>query len=100
VLDLAREWGEFEVSERVFTMKELVAALDGGKVVEAFGCGTAAVVSPVKAIFYEGKEYDVPLRKDEPAALAGALTQRFWDSIIGIQYGDIESDWSVVVESS
>jgi len=98
VLDLARQWGEFEVSERVFTMAELVDALDSGRVVEAFGCGTAAVVSPVKAVYYEGKEYDVPLQPNDPGALAGELTQRMWDSITGIQYGAIESPWSVVVQ--
>lgn len=98
VLDLAREWGEFEVSERVFTMKELTSALDENRVVEAFGCGTAAVVSPIKAIHYEGKEYDVPLQKENPDALAGHLTQKFWDTITGIQYGAIESPYSIVVE--
>ena len=79
-------------------MNELTSALDENRVVEAFGCGTAAVVSPIKAIHYEGKEYDVPLQKEIPDALAGHLTQKFWDTITGIQYGAIESPYSVLVK--
>ena len=100
VLELARSWGEFDVSERVFTMPELAEALDTGRVVEAFGCGTAAVVSPIKAISYQGREYVVPLDTEDPSAVAGPLTQRMWDEITGIQVGRIEGPdgWSVVVE--
>ncbi len=36
-------------------MKEIVDAHGEGRLIEAFGCGTAAVVSPIQAIGYEGK---------------------------------------------
>jgi hypothetical protein len=36
-------------------MKEIVDAHDEGRLIEAFGCGTAAVVSPIQAIGYNGK---------------------------------------------
>lgn len=98
VLDLARQWDEFEVTERIFTMKEFLNAVKEKRVVEAFGCGTAAVVSPVKAVHFEGTEYDIPLQPDDDTALAGELTQRVWDSITDIQYGAVDSPWSVVVE--
>lgn len=65
---------------------------------EAFGCGTAVVVSPIRGFQHNGTTYTVPLNKDDPDAGAGKLTQRFWDEITGIQYGRIPSDWSVVVD--
>lgn len=30
---------------------------------EAFGCGTAAVVSPIKGIFYKGTDYNIPINE-------------------------------------
>ena len=90
ILYLARQWGEFDVSERFLTMEELKNAADEGRLVEAFGAGTAAVVTPIEAIQYKGKDIIVPL---------GSLSQRIWDALTGIQYGRVEgpSGWSVVL---
>lgn len=55
------------------------------------------MVAPVNGFSYKGKEYVVPLNKEEPSATAGKLTQRFWDTITGIQYGKIPHEWSVRV---
>jgi branched-chain amino acid aminotransferase len=55
------------------------------------------VVAPVDGFSYNGKEYVVPLNKNDPAAAAGPLAQRFWDTITGIQYGKIAHEWSVRV---
>jgi branched-chain amino acid aminotransferase len=98
ILDLAREWGEFRVTERPFTMQELRRAIKDGRVHESFGAGTAVVVSPIRGIHFDGEDLVVPLDKDDSSAMAGKLTQRMWDTITGIQYGHIESEWSVVVE--
>jgi len=97
ILALAREWGEFKVSERTFTMPQLAKALDEGRVIECFGAGTAAVVSPIEQIGYMGKDYAVPLDPSKPGHPAGALTQRVWDSIVAIQYGQVEHQWSVKI---
>ena len=51
LLTLAREWNEFKVTERPVTMKELVDALDQGRVKEVFGAGTACVVCPATGLF-------------------------------------------------
>lgn len=53
--------------------------------IEAFGAGTAAIVSPIKAISYKGKEYSVPLDPSDPNAGAGKLTARLADAIMAIQ---------------
>ena len=87
----------FKVSERKVTMPQLAKALDEGRVIECFGAGTAAVVSPIAKIGYNGKDYTVPLDPTKPEHPAGALTQRVWDSIVGIQYGKIEHEWSVKI---
>eukprot|EP01132_Coremiostelium_polycephalum_P000412 gene412-522_t len=95
IIKLAESWKEFKVSERTFTMSELAKAIKEGRVKEAFGSGTAAIVSPIKSISYKGEEYPIPI--DEKTG-AGPLTNRLAETIMGIQYGEIESDWSVVVK--
>lgn len=93
ILELARGMGDVEVSEREVSMSELLAARDEGRLREAFGAGTAAVISPVKSILYKGEDIDFPTGED-----IGPLAKRMWDQLLGIQYGRIEHDWSVLVE--
>lgn len=99
VIELGKEWGEFEVSERKITMGELERAYKGGRLLECFGCGTATVVSPVKSIASGG----VTIEPKHPAGEgegAGPLTQRFWTAITDIQYGRVEKPgWSHVVKA-
>eukprot|EP00753_Platysulcus_tardus_P006623 PLAT14364.1.p1 GENE.PLAT14364.1~~PLAT14364.1.p1 ORF type:complete len:411 (-),score=163.70 PLAT14364.1:170-1330(-) len=105
VLDLAHSWGDVKVSEREFTIHDVVEAIKAERVIEAFGAGTAAIVSPVKLIHFDGVDYDVPLNPDDASAGAGPFTQRVADTIMGIQYGTMESPvdsegrpWSVIVD--
>ncbi|PIO70751.1 putative branched-chain-amino-acid transaminase [Teladorsagia circumcincta] len=90
LLELAREWGEFKVSEKSFTMHDVKKALDEGRLLEMFGAGTACVVSPVGQILYYNREkgrhetWDVPTMKSSPN-----LMQRFYETINDIQYGRI-----------
>ncbi|RHZ23072.1 hypothetical protein DYB37_002334 [Aphanomyces astaci] len=55
ILELARGWGEFKVTETTITMPSIVKAEQEGRLLEVFGSGTAAVISPVKLINYNGK---------------------------------------------
>ena len=97
VLDLARErlvpegWN---VSERMFTMKEMAEAADEGRLIEAFGAGTAAIVCPVRKISWRGRMVECGLREDQEA---GELTARVKGWIEAIQYGDEEHRWSVKI---
>ncbi len=59
VLELARHWG-MPVQERRISVKELVAALEQGRVQEAFGAGTAATIAHIELIGHEGKNYELP----------------------------------------
>jgi branched-chain amino acid aminotransferase len=95
ILSLTREWGELEVSERHYTVHDLIRAVEEGRMVEAFGAGTAAIVAPVKAFAFQGKEYPVPLSGRD--GKAGKLTERLSETLMGIQYGRIPHPWSVIV---
>ena len=101
LLELARGWGEFAVTERKFSIFELIEAAREGRVIECFGAGTAAVVSPVRAISYDGQEIEIPLHPTDPAAGIGLLTQRFWNVLADIQYGRNDhgtKGWSTLVD--
>jgi branched-chain amino acid aminotransferase len=97
VLSLARERLEPEgwlVSERRFTMPEMARASDEGRLIEAFGAGTAAVVSPIRAVSWRGRTVDCGLAEHEDAGEV-ALTMKRW--IEARQYGDEKHDWGYVV---
>ncbi len=81
VLHLAKSW-KIKVSERRISIDELFEASKKGRLNEAFGTGTAAVISPVGEIHHEGKKIVINENK------IGPLAQRFYDEITGIQYGE------------
>ena len=82
VLKLAETLG-FTVEERQIEINELLADIRSGKVTEAFGSGTAAVITPVGALCF----------KDETCVIGnggvGNLTQKLYDTLTGIQTGSI-----------
>ncbi|MCI6502254.1 MAG: branched-chain amino acid aminotransferase [Clostridia bacterium] len=77
----------FRVSERLLSVDELRAAMENGTLEEAFGCGTAAVVSPIGKLSYLGKEYEINGGK------IGPVTQDLYDSLTGIQWGKLEDTY-------
>lgn len=79
-IEILKDWG-YEVEERLLSVDELVKAAKKGKLEEAWGTGTAAVVSPIGHLFYEGNDYVVSNDK------IGTLTQRLYDELTGIQWG-------------
>lgn len=93
VLQLAREWG-MKVSERGLTIDEVLKAHVEGTLQEVFGTGTAAVISPVGLLGFKGQNYIVNDMKIGPYA------QKFYDTITGIQYGEIEDtrNWIVHID--
>jgi len=82
ILELAREMG-IKVEERKISVDELIEANKSGKLLEAFGTGTAAVISPVGELTYKDKTIVINDKK------IGALTQKFYDTLTGIQVGQI-----------
>ena len=93
VIDLARAWGECEVVEKMLPFGEAAERFERGEMLEIFGTGTAAVIQPVGFIRYGEKTYRVP----EEAFQPGSFQLRLTNELYGIQYGEIEHEWSVVV---
>lgn len=93
VLGLARERLVPEgwvVSERKVRMSELAEASAEGRLLEVFGSGTAAIVSPVRKISYKGQLVDCGLQENEEA---GEIALRMKNWIEGIQYGEENHPW-------
>ncbi|KAI1194433.1 branched-chain amino acid aminotransferase [Nemania serpens] len=96
VLALARErlvpegW---RVSERKITMAALAEASADGRLLEVFGAGTAAIVSPVRHISWKGKLVPCGLAETEET---GEIALRMKDWIEARQYGDEEHEWSYI----
>lgn len=80
VMTLLRDWG-YTVSERKIGVKEIFDAHAEGKLEEAFGTGTAAVISPMGELNWNGKNIVVADNK------IGPLSGRLYDELTGIQYG-------------
>ena len=80
----------YQVSERLLSVDELMDALKSGKLEEAWGCGTAAVVSPIGKLAYGEEEYVVGDGK------TGAVTQKLYDILTGIQWGKVEDTFGWV----
>ena len=74
----------FTVEERLLSIDELEAALKAGKLEEAWGCGTAAVVSPIGELAYKDDIFVINDGK------IGEVTQMLYDTLTGIQFGNGE----------
>ena len=77
---LLQSWG-VPVEERLLSVQELEDAVRNGTLEEAFGCGTAAVVSPIGELSVDDVPYVVNGGK------IGPITQRLYDELTGIQWG-------------
>ncbi|MDR2142177.1 MAG: branched-chain amino acid aminotransferase [Deltaproteobacteria bacterium] len=80
VLTVAAHLG-LPAEERPLEIEELIAAQKSGRLSEAFGSGTAAVISPVGLLHYQEKDYVVA------DGQVGRITQTLYDELVSIQYG-------------
>lgn len=81
------------VEERCISIDEVMDAHENGTLEEAFGTGTAAVISPIGEFKYG--ERKIVVNNNE----IGLLTQSLYDKLTGIQNGTIEDtfDWTVTI---
>lgn len=91
-LEILKSWG-LNVSERRISIDELAQAYDEGRLLEAFGSGTAAVISPIGELKWGDK-----IMKINNGEI-GEISQKLYDTLTGIQWGKIEGPegWSVKV---
>jgi branched-chain amino acid aminotransferase len=87
VLHLARHW-KIPVDERRISIDEILAAAANGSLREVFGTGTAAVISPVGEIRHGNSTIIINDNK------IGPLSQKFYDELTGIQYGERPDQFS------
>ena len=91
VIEMLSSWG-MKVSERKLSVEELIKAGEDGTLKEAFGTGTAAVISPIGQIKCGEHVFTVNDSKTGPVA------QRLYDTLTGMQYGRLEDPYGWVVK--
>lgn len=90
IIQLLKHWN-VPVTERKISMDEIIQAYRDGLLEEAFGTGTAAVISPIGEFFYQDEKMVVNNGE------IGKLSKELYDTLTGIQNG-IKPDpfgWSV-----
>lgn len=90
IIELLQSKG-YKVSERRLSIDELVEAYKTGKLEEAWGTGTAAVISPIGELKYG--DIVMPINGGK----IGEVSQMLYDTLTGIQWGKLEDtmNWTV-----
>jgi len=91
IIELVSTWPNVRVSERRITMGEVMQAKGEGRLIEMFGSGTAAVVSPVGGLFYGGEMVSIPTPDT-------GLAAQVMTAMSEIYYGKVPSPWAIDVE--
>lgn len=93
IVELLKAKG-YNVSERRLSIDEVVEAYKAGKLEEAWGTGTAAVISPIGELKYG--DLVMPVNNGE----IGEVSQMLYDTLTGIQWGKIEDEFNWTVKIS
>ncbi|MGI6007419.1 MAG: branched-chain amino acid aminotransferase [Ruminococcus sp.] len=91
IIHILKDWG-YKVNETRLSVDDLMKAGHDGTLEEAFGTGTAAVISPVGEFVYKDDKVTVNDFK------TGELTQKLYDYLTGIQWGSLEDKYNWTVE--
>lgn len=91
VIELLKSWG-VKVIERKISIDEIAKAHKDGKLLEAFGTGTAAVISPIGHLKWDDIIMDINNNE------IGELSQKLYDNLTGIQWGKISDPFNWTVE--
>ena len=89
-IELLKDWG-YDVIEGKLAIADVMEAGRNGKLEEVFGTGTAAVVSPVKELYWKGESVYIGEGK------IGPVTQKLYDTMTGIQWGRLPDDKNWIV---
>ena len=91
IIHILKDWG-YTVHETHLAIDDLMKAGHEGRLEEAFGTGTAAVISPVGELVYKEDKVEINGFK------TGDLTQKLYDYLTGIQWGNEEDKYGWTVE--
>ena len=89
-IDVLRSKG-YKVSERRLALEEVLAAAENGTLEEAFGTGTAAVISPIGELIVDDKT--IPIHDGK----IGEVSHLLYDTIVGIQNGKVEDTFGWIM---
>jgi len=91
VIQMAKSWG-VNVVERRLAIAEVFEAAKNGSLKEAFGCGTAAVISPIGSFLMGDDKVQIGNGK------TGEFSQKMYDSLTGLQFGKKEDTFGWIME--
>ncbi len=93
IVELARHWG-YQAEERKVSVNELITGIESGLVTEAFAAGTAATLTPITEIGYNGQVYTLP----DPAERE--FSNNVLQYLNDLRYGRIEDEfgWNFIVD--
>ncbi|MBE7048234.1 MAG: branched-chain amino acid aminotransferase [Ruminococcaceae bacterium] len=90
-LEILNSWG-IDAKEAKISIQEVYEAYENGKLEEVFGTGTAAVISPVGELCWNGKK--ITINNGE----IGPISQKLYDTITGLQSGKLEDTFNYTVK--
>lgn len=92
IIQLAEEWG-YKAEQRKVSVKELIDGIEAGQVAEAFAAGTAATITHIDRIGFEGKDYTLPPVEGRE------FSNKVLDYLNQLRYGKIEDPfgWNFIV---
>ncbi len=91
IITIAKDWG-MKVEERKVSVAEVIKAIKNKTLQEAFGTGTAAVISPINVINYDEIDYQLP----SPDALS--FSTKMLKALNDIKYGLVEDPYHWIVK--
>lgn len=91
-IEMCKSWG-MKVTERRISIHEIAEAYDNGELKEAFGTGTAAVISPIGHLNWGNKKI-----MDINGGKIGEVSQKLYEALTGIQYGRLPDTFGWTVE--
>lgn len=87
VIQLLKHW-DIPFNEKQISMAEIATAHENGELEEAFGTGTAAVISPVGQLTWNNKDFIINNGD------TGQVAKRLYDTLTSIQYGKTDDPFN------
>jgi branched-chain amino acid aminotransferase len=93
MMELAEKWG-YKAEQRKVSIQELIDGIKAGTVTEAFAAGTAATITDISRIGFEGQDYHLPPVEGRE------FSNRVLNYLNDLRYGKVEDPfgWNYLVK--
>ncbi|MGF7025845.1 MULTISPECIES: branched-chain amino acid aminotransferase [Sphingobacterium] len=93
IMELAEKWG-YKAEQRKVSIQELIDGIKAGTVTEAFAAGTAATITDISRIGFEGEDYHLPPVEGRE------FSNRVLNYLNDLRYGKVEDPfgWNYLVK--